>query len=457
MRKIQRTEKLRGKKNKKIFFIIFSVFLSFFFFGILWDHILSEREALPSHITFYGEDLSGMSYEEAKRIIFARVREESEKTVVLFQREKLFPFSRGELGFPLDGTMLYQQAISLGKEDSFVKRVSTRRELFFHGVALEDLIEIDGSKLNLALAGLEDQLDVTAKNASFAFDEKGDISIVPSKRGSFLNRKATADHLRSALADSGKRRVALVIAEDSDPSVTTADLNAMRINGILGTFTTYYSEADADRAHNISLAASRIDRALVMPGEIFSFNEVVGPRSYERGFRDAPIIENGEYTDGLGGGVCQVSTTVYGAILRTELAVKERRAHSLVSSYVEPGQDAMVAWGTSDLCFQNTYKTPILLHTLCSGGALTVSIYGDMREKAEVTVTSEILGYLPYRTERVIDPDLPSGSSYIRSSGKRGLECTVYRTVKKNGTEIRKETVSHDIYMAQKRIIVSSP
>ena len=172
---------------------------------------------------------------------------------------------------------------------------------------------------------------------------------------------------------------------------------------------------------------------------------------------DAVIIENGKYTNGLGGGVCQVSTTVYGAVLRTELEVTARRPHSLVSGYVDPGQDAMVAWGISDLVFINTYETPILIYTKSGGGALTVSIYGDITKKKDVSVTSKIIRYIPYQTEMIIDSDLPNGSAYVRSSGKRGLECSVHRTVSYQGEVLKSETISHDIYAAQKKIVVSGP
>ena len=249
----------------------------------------------------------------------------------------------------------------------------------------------------------------------------------------------------------------MIISENADPARTTKDLEEMHINGVLATFTTYYSEGSANRAHNIVLAAERLNGVMIGAGDTFSFNGIVGQRSYEQGFLDAMIIENGKYTDGLGGGVCQVSTTVYGAVLRTELKVKERRPHSLVSGYVDPGQDAMVSWGISDLVFENTYKTPILLHVVCGGGVLTVSIYGDEKEKKDVSVTSEIIRHIPYKTEIITDKDLPKGSRYVRSSGKNGLECAVYRKILLNGEVVKSETVSHDIYAAQKKVVVVGP
>ncbi|MBQ1252452.1 MAG: VanW family protein, partial [Firmicutes bacterium] len=152
-----------------------------------------------------------------------------------------------------------------------------------------------------------------------------------------------------------------------------------------------------------------------------------------------------------------VSTTLYGAVLRTEMEVTSRRPHSLVSNYVPPGQDAMVSWNLSDLTFVNTYKTPIYLYARCRGGELTVSIYGNSEDKKDIFVDTEIIRYIPYKTETVIDSDLPKGSHYVRSSGKRGLECSVIRTISQNGEVLNTETISHDIYAAQKEVIVSAP
>lgn len=371
--------------------------------------------------------------------------------------DQCFNYTCGELGFPLDGTALLEQSKNLGREGNFFQRLGFRFQSIFHSTALEDEITVDREKLKSVVFFVRDQLHTTAENAYFTIDGNGEVSIVPSQKGTFLDAEKTEHRISAAMRNPKHHSVALIVAEHADPAQTTADLKAMRIDGVLASFTTYYSEGAVNRAHNIALAVSRLDMALIMPGEQFSFNETVGQRSYEQGFRDAVIIENGEYTDGLGGGVCQVSTTVYGAVLRTELEVTARRPHSLVSTYVDPGQDAMVAWGTSDLAFCNTYQTPVLLHADCGGGVITVSVYGDIGEKKDVSVSSEIIRYIPYETETVVDPDLSDGSSYVRSSGKRGLECSVSRSISLNGAEQKTETISHDIYMAQKKIIVTGP
>ena len=457
MKEQKKTEKLQKKKNIRFLCIFLLFSLSVSFFAAVYDFCWCRSEKIAYHVSLFGEDLSGVSFEQAKRIIDSNIWERSGETLVLTYQDQLFDYTCGDMGFPRDGTALWEEAKKWGREGNFFQRLGFRFRSLFKENRLEDAIVIRDDILETVVFSVRDQLHTTAQNAYFTIEDDGSVSIVPSRKGTFLDAAQTECRIRGAMCNPKCHTVALIVAENADPAQTTEDLEQMHIDGMLSSFTTYYSEGAENRAHNIALAVSRLDMALILPGEEFSFNGRVGQRSYEQGFRDAVIIENGEYTDGLGGGVCQVSTTVYGAVLRTEMEVTARRPHSLVSAYVDPGQDAMVSWGTSDLAFRNTYDSPVLLHAYCGGGALTVSIYGDTRDKKEVSVTSEILCYIPYETEIVIDPELPSGSQYVRSSGKRGLECSVCRTVSLNGTTLKTEVVSHDIYMAQKRIIVSAP
>ena len=453
----KKTEKLQKKKNIRFLCIFLLFSLSVSFFAVLYDFCRCRSEKIAYHVSLFGEDLSGVSFEQARCIIDSNIKERGAETITLTYRDQRFDYTCSEMGFPGDGAALWEKAKKLGREGNLFQRYGFRFRSLFKENALEKSVVIREEQLKAVVLLIRDQLRTTARNAYFSIEEDGSITIVPSEKGTFLDADHTERRLRKAMCDPDCSAAALIVAENADPAQTTEDLEAMHIDGMLSSFTTYYSEGAENRAHNIALAVSRLDMTLIRSGEEFSFNGTVGQRSYEQGFRDAVIIENGEYTDGLGGGVCQVSTTVYGAVLRTELEVTARRPHSLASAYVDPGQDAMVSWGTSDLAFRNTYDTPVLLHAVCGGGMLTVSVYGDTREKKEVSVTSEILRYIPFETETILDPDLPSGSQYVRSSGKRGLECSVCRTVSQGGKILKTEVVSHDIYMAQKRIIVSAP
>lgn len=457
MGKQKKTKKLRIKKRIKILCIFLLFSLSLFVFAVYDDKCWRENETLPNRVSLFDRDLSGLSFAAAAEIIEELLGERGEADFRLMAKAQVFTYPCAELGFPRDPAALVRYAENLGREGNLLKRYEYRFTSLWRETKLETAIVIDGDLLSAVLNSVKSDLATTAKNARFYIDTEGNVAVSPSEKGTFLNSEATAETVRKALTDPAVTEAELIIAENADPDITTADLEAMEIDGALATFTTYYSEGAANRAHNIALAASLLDLTLIPAKGSFSFNETVGQRSYERGFLDAVIIENGEYTDGLGGGVCQVSTTVYGALLRTELTVTARRPHSLVSSYVDPGQDAMVAWGTSDLAFDNAYPRPVLLHAAAANGVLTVTIYGNTALKKEIAVTSSILRYIPYTTETVIDDGLPRGSRYIKSRGKQGLECSVSRTIAADGAILATETVSHDTYMAQKEIVVTAP
>ncbi len=457
MGKQKKTKKLRKKKRIRILCIFLLFSLSLFVFAVLNDKCWRENETLPNQVSLFGRDLSGLSFAAAEDVIKELLHKRSEASMKLVSKAEVYTYTCGELGFSEDPEALLCYAEGLGREGNLLKRYAYRIGSLWRETELASAIVIDEAALNAALDTIKDDLTTTAKNACFYIDADGNVAVSPSEKGTFLNSKATAQAIRKALSDPAVSEVELIIDENADPDITTGDLEAMEIDGVLSTFTTYYSEGTANRAQNIALAASLLDLTLIPAGGSFSFNETVGQRSYERGFLNAAIIENGEYIDGLGGGVCQVSTTVYGALLRTELTVTARRPHSLVSSYVDPGQDAMVAWGTSDLAFENTYPRSVLLHATAEKGVLTVTIYGNTALKKEITVTSNIIRYIPYTTETVIDEDLTGGSYYIKSRGKQGLECSVSRTIAENGAVLARETVSHDTYMAQKEIIVAAP
>lgn len=436
-------------------FLLFSLFL--YVFVAINDDCWRKSNTISYHVTLFGRDLSGCTFAKAEEIIDQLLKERSETSLDLVYGDQVYTYTGAELGFSADSESLGTYAESLGREGNLFKRCQFRISSLWRETKLEDELVLDEVVLTAALESVKCTLAMTAKNAYFYIDDNGDIAIMPSEKGTFLDGDATKESIRKVLMDPSVSTIGLVVAENADPDITTAHLEAMEIDGVLSSFITYYSEDSLNRAHNIALAVSLLDMTLIPAGGSFSFNETVGQRSYERGFLDAVIIENGVYTDGLGGGVCQVSTTVYGALLRTELTVTQRRPHSLVSSYVDPGQDAMVAWGTSDLAFENSYDMPVLLHATASDGVLTVKIYGNTSLKKEVTVTSSIIRYIPYKTETIIDDVLPDGSYYTKSEGKQGLECSVTRTITENGVVLSTETVSQDTYMAQKEIIVTAP
>ena len=223
-------------------------------------------------------------------------------------------------------------------------------------------------------------------------------------------------------------------------------------------FSTDYGKSSAERKHNIRLAAKSLNNTLIDVNGEFSFNLKVGARTEKRGYKTAKIIVNGEFTEGVGGGVCQVSTTLYNAALLAGLKITEAHAHSLAVSYVKPSFDAMVNSGSADLRFINKTDNPVIINTFADGTTLTVKIYGEpMREKYErkSVVKKEIDPEYSVITDSACEfPDLYSGERRVIKYGKKGMVSEGYIIKKINGKVVSQTLIRRDKYSKTDGVIV---
>lgn len=220
---------------------------------------------------------------------------------------------------------------------------------------------------------------------------------------------------------------------------------------LIASFSTYYGDSSQNRKDNISLAASKINGVTLYPEDEFSFNDIVGARSKEHGFKSAYIIVNGEYVEGVGGGVCQVSTTLYNCALLCDLAITSVRAHTLLASYVAPSFDAMVS-STSDFRFVNTLSSPITIKMSADGKYLKAEIYG--MEKYDIRRRSVTIEHIPFEIEYIEYDKLPVGTTQIDTYGKEGVKSEGYLDYYENGKVVKSVCIRRDTYSPQKRIIL---
>lgn len=424
--------------------------------GILYflDDRWVEKGKITGEVYFFEQNLGGMTAAEAEKAVGIVIENRMLMPIQLYTEKNEWVYTAQELGLVNNSRAVAEVAYQVGRGGTIFDRY---KERFFSAALRHDLeigFELDDNVLTAEMAVISEEEGTTAENAYFYMDDGGNLAIEPSINGSAVNIERTAADIKTALSTMETTKVLVTVDADAEPPLTTADLEAMNMTGVLASFSTRYNAGQGDRSHNIWQAAQYLDMKLLLPGQTFSFNEIVGKRTAERGFREAPIIENGQFTDGRGGGVCQVSTTLYGAVIRTDMMVLARQPHSLKIAYVDPGQDAMVAWGSSDLMFRNDYDTPVLLHATAGGGIVSMTFYGEPSLVRNVRIVSDVVSYLPFSTETILDPSLGRGETRVRSSGHRGLECYVYKYIyDENGVEIGSTTVSHDTYKPQKRII----
>lgn len=220
---------------------------------------------------------------------------------------------------------------------------------------------------------------------------------------------------------------------------------------LIATFSTYYGDSKQNRKDNIALASNKINGLTLYPEEEFSFNDIVGKRTKENGFKSAYIIVDGEYVEGLGGGVCQVSSTLYNCALLCNLAITCVNPHSLAVSYVAPSFDAMVSTA-SDLRFVNTLSSPITIKMRADGKYLCAQIYGV--DKFDIKRRSQTVEYLPFDVEYREDLSLAPGEEVIDTYGKEGMKTEGYLDYYENGKLVKSVRIRRDTYKPQKRIVL---
>jgi hypothetical protein len=228
---------------------------------------------------------------------------------------------------------------------------------------------------------------------------------------------------------------------------------------VRSTFYTTYSTSTAERKHNVKLASTSINGTLIDVGGEFSFNRVVGVRTEKRGYKTAKIITDGKFTDGVGGGVCQVSSTLYNAVLLAGLKITEYHPHSLAVSYVAPSFDAMVNSGSADLRFINNTNNPIIIYANADGERLTIKIVGEPTSEKYVR-QSTVIGYIPAPDPEIIldekgeFPDLYQGETMVLSYGKDGLKSEGHLVVIKDGKPVSVKKIRSDTYKPLRGVIV---
>ena len=238
------------------------------------------------------------------------------------------------------------------------------------------------------------------------------------------------------------------------PNVTTDQLGTAAFPDLLSKFTTKYNAGDKARTTNLALASKKINGTVIMPGETFSYNKALGERTIAAGYKEAKIYQNGKVVDGLGGGICQISSTLYNSVVFANLEIVSRKNHQFVPSYVTAGRDATVVYGSKDFKFKNTRKYPVKIVSSVKGGIATVCIYG-VKEDTEykVDIQTTITGTIPMQTVYIDNDQLEEGKEIVTQKGHNGTKSETYKILYLDGKVVSKKLLSKDTYNAMQTII----
>lgn len=275
--------------------------------------------------------------------------------------------------------------------------------------------------------------------------------VYPSSNG--LDFKISLDEAKNMLATYQEEYT--IPLKTLYPNVTTNEIGNEAFPDLLAKFSTSFTSSDYSRSTNISLAAEKLNGVVIMPGEVLSFNQTVGQRTKAAGFKEAPAYANGKVIQDVGGGVCQVSSTLYNAVLYANLEIVERTNHGFKPSYVKPGLDATVSWGGPDFKFKNNRNYPVRIVTDSSGKTLRIYIFG-LKTDNEYTVTldAQYVANVPYKTVYQKDSSLGSGQSRVISSGSNGCKTVSYRYLyDSNGNLVSSECLSNDTYNPHNKVV----
>ncbi|MBQ2937567.1 MAG: VanW family protein [Clostridia bacterium] len=287
------------------------------------------------------------------------------------------------------------------------------------------------------------------KEVQDAYYTKDPFTIHPEVEGVDFN----LDEAKAILQeDKDEYIIQLIITK---PKVTTSQIGSEAFPDLLATYTTKYNAGDVDRTTNLKIACQKINDKVILPGETFSYNQTLGERSIATGYKNAKVFENGQVVDGIGGGICQISTTLYNAVLMSNLEVTDRSNHQFVTSYAPAGRDATVVYGQTDFKFKNTRTCAIKIKAGISGGVATVSIYG-VKEQEEYTVSfsTKTISTIPFTVKYVDDNTLAVGTEKVQQKGANGIITETYITKSLNGKVVSTKLLSKDTYNAMQKIIL---
>lgn len=315
------------------------------------------------------------------------------------------------------------------------------------GTVSADVTVTPQSKLNID--DLYKQVNREPLDAGFKI-KNGNVNIIPQVTG----RKIEKDVLLQAATELEKTEnlEKVIPVQLITPLITTEDAYARVFNDKLSTMSTHFTTStlnDKNRGENIKIAVAKIDGKILAPGEIFSFNDAVGPRTEDGGYQKAHTYTAGKVVDGIGGGICQVSTTLYNAVLKADLQVLERRNHMFTVGYVPFGQDATVSYGTTDFKFSNSTKWPIKIEAgVTKNNNVFFTFMGTNENPGKsVIITTQTLKKTPFTTKYTDDPTLPEGKTEIKQIGKEGFVVDTFKTIKQDGKVISQVKLHTSVYM----------
>jgi len=440
----------RLRRNKYLMVALGLFFIIFISVGILATIYTKDQQRIQEGVTISGLNVGDLTKDEAKKVVDKEFNRLLSQTIKLNVGKQSPEVKLEDLGLSLDADLALKEAYDIGRTGSIFKKVGSKWAAN-KGVNIDFSQKWDEKKLGETLQGVLKDFSNPATDATFQVTNENTMIIKSESVGQILDSTALINKVKAL--DIYKLDTELKADfKEQIPLITAAQLEDQKITGLLSTFTTNFDPSQIARSDNVRIAAKALDMAIIKPGVTLSFNQIVGERTVEGGYKDAYIIVNGEFVPGLAGGICQVSSTLYNTGLLANLAVTQRSNHDLAITYVPLGQDATVAYPDLDLKFNNNTGGYLLVRTKTTNNTLTIEMYGKVKPGQEVTIANTVESTIPPTEQRLVDKTLAHGASVLKQRGQPGSIVKSTRTVKMNGVIVGSEPLKQSRYLALPKI-----
>lgn len=455
------TNNLEDSKNKRTSFkkyksivivavIILSIIISgtYFYYLNVKERVSQWDNKIYPGIVIEDINLSNKTKEEATELIKENFNKSTPNRIIKVKADdEILEIKYDDLSPEYNIEEAVNRAIEYGKDKNiFVKNFIIKRGVETN---IPVYFKYNDTKLLEYEEELKKLVNRTPKNATIEINGDNIIAVDGIK-----GRKINVDNINEIIKNGingivNDNTVIELPVEIIEPKISKEDIN--KINGKISTFTSDYAHNSTnDRAKNVEIATKKVNNTLLMPGDIFSYNDTVGERSVEKGFKNAPTFEGDKVIDGIGGGICQVSTALYRTVMKAGIKSVERTNHSMKPSYSPLGLDAVVAWNILDYKFKNIYDSPIFIEGITSKDRKIIfNIYGNKEEMGNKTydLVAGPVTTIPATVKTVDDPNLEEGKTIIEKKPINGYRVNSYLITIENGQEVNRELINTDNYL----------
>lgn len=409
---------------------------------------------IPDGVSIQGTDVSGMTYDEANEVVSDYLSQYDSVEFTLKAGDKSVTVKSKDLGLKAS-TNVAEKALNYGREGNLIERYKHQADLKSgDGKDFEIGLTTDTSTVKQLLGDKESALNTEASDSTLKH-ENGKFEYVAGTSGVTVKINKSATSIADYVANDwdGKDAEISLVTEETSPKGSEEELSV--IKDVLGTYSTDYSSSSAARKTNVANGATKLNGIVLYPGETISVAENLNPMSAENGYALAPSYENGTTVETYGGGICQVSTTLYNAVMRAELEIVTRASHSMIVTYVDPSMDAAIAGTSKDFQFKNNQDYPVYIESSTNGSTVTFTIYGKETRDAnrKVSFESEVTSQTDPVTEYVAASDQAIGYFTTTQKAHTGYTAKLWKIVTVDGVEQSRDVYNNSTYKVSNKIV----